>query len=118
MRHFHTAWTPPSLPDSIVLLGGDGSAARLTAERVPGNALFRFTKIKQNNCHIFLTDGGGFDISHPGDYTCGIPDARDTIVLTGGRVEGRGHNYVTRWVGGKIQSFYTTSIIRPVRLSS
>ena len=32
------AWTPPSLPDSIVLLGGwDGSSESLTAETVPGN---------------------------------------------------------------------------------
>ena len=35
-RSGHTAWTPPSLPDSIVLLGGLSSAARLTAETVPG----------------------------------------------------------------------------------
>jgi len=73
----HTAWTPPSLPDSIVLLGGvnsyDGSATELTAERVPG--------------------GGGFDLSHSGAEACGIPDAGDTIVLTGGV----GHNYVTRY---------------------
>jgi len=72
-RGYHTAWTPPSLPDSIVLLGGYGSAAELTAETVPG--------------------GGGFDLSHNGSYTCGIPDAGDTIVLTGGG----GHNYVTRY---------------------
>jgi len=72
-RIFHTAWTPPSLPDSIVLLGGRGRAARLTAERVP--------------------DGGGFELSHNGDSACGIPDAGDTIVLTGGG----GHNYVTRY---------------------
>ena len=35
-RSAHTAWTPPSLPDSIVLLSGDSSAAALTAEIVPG----------------------------------------------------------------------------------
>ena len=35
-RTHHTAWTPPSLPDSIVLLGGFYSAAPLTAEIVPG----------------------------------------------------------------------------------
>ena len=35
-RAYHTAWTPPSLPDSIVLLGGQNIAARLTAEIVPG----------------------------------------------------------------------------------
>ena len=37
-RSDHTAWTPPSLPDSIVLLGGRSIAAKLTAEIVPGIA--------------------------------------------------------------------------------
>ena len=32
----HTAWTPHSLPNSIVLLGGSGDSAKLTAEIVPG----------------------------------------------------------------------------------
>ena len=50
------AWTPPSLPDSIVLLGGSSSAAELTAETVPGNA-FRFTEIKLNNFHTFSQTG-------------------------------------------------------------
>ena len=35
---------------------------------------------------------------HPGNAACGIPDAGDTIVSIGGY----GHNYVTRWVDGKI----------------
>ena len=35
-RYSHTAWTPSSLPDSIVLLGGDSSATKFTAEIVPG----------------------------------------------------------------------------------
>ena len=38
-RAFHTAWTPPSLPNSIVLLGGvlqDGSDNQRNAEIVPG----------------------------------------------------------------------------------
>ena len=34
-RSYHTAWTPPSLPNSIVLLGGKGSGERL-AEILPG----------------------------------------------------------------------------------
>ena len=33
-RGYHTAWTPPSLPDSIVLLGG--WTTQLTAEILPG----------------------------------------------------------------------------------
>ena len=72
-----TAWTPPSLPDSIVLLGGccscTLSTAEFTAETVPG--------------------GGSFGLHHNGYEACGIPDAGDTIVLTGGK----GHNYVTRY---------------------
>ena len=34
-RSYHTAWTPPSRPNSIVLLGGKGSGERL-AEILPG----------------------------------------------------------------------------------
>jgi len=72
-RRDHTAWTPPSLPDSIVLLGGGiTNATDLTAETVP--------------------DGGGFGLSHSASWACGIPDAGDTIVLTGGA-----HKYVTRY---------------------
>ena len=33
----HTAWTPQSRPDSIMLLGGWVGATDLTAEIVPGN---------------------------------------------------------------------------------
>ena len=45
-RYYHTAWTPTSLPGSIVLLGGRGltSATRLTAEVVPGS--FQSSKVK------------------------------------------------------------------------
>jgi len=68
------AWTPPSLPDTIVLLGGVGDAAKLTAEIVPG--------------------GGTFELRHSGDLACGIPDG-DTIVMTGGA--GHNHNHVTRY---------------------
>jgi len=66
------AWVPPSLPDSVVLLGGANDAAKLTAEIVPG--------------------GGTFDLHHSGYDACGIPD-EDTIVMTGGVA----HNHVTRY---------------------
>jgi len=71
-RRRHVAWTPPSLPDTIVLLGGYDDAAELTAEIVPG--------------------GGTFELRHSGNLACGIPD-EDTIVMTGGFL----HNYVTRY---------------------
>ena len=67
---------------------------------------------------IFFTDGGGFDLSHSGYLACGIPDAGDTIILTGGGFGGQRHKYVTRWVGGKIQYCYTTSTNQLVPLSS
>ena len=35
-RSWHTAWTPASLPNSIVLLGGLNNSAMLTAEILPG----------------------------------------------------------------------------------
>ena len=107
-RGFHTAWTPPSLPDSIVLLGGDStaisanssansSATRLTAETVPG------VKIRGNillHLHIY-TGGGSFDLKRSTFAACGIPDGGDnSIVLIGGYRPA--HTYVTRWVDGKI----------------
>ena len=93
-RSGHTAWTPPSLPGSIVLFGGCCSSASLTAETVPG--------VKLEKCYILLRQhiytGGSFDLEHSGQSACGILEAGDTMVLTGGR----DHNYVTRWVDGKI----------------
>ena len=85
-RAWHNAWTPPSLPNSTVLLGGWTSEARLTAEIVPGVA-------KQSIlASIFVSPGGAtFALEHSGDLTCGIPDG-ETIVLIGGLL----HNYVTR----------------------
>ena len=84
-RSRHTAWTPPSLPNSIVLLGGDADETKLTAEIVPGFA-------KWSSFHLFFDTGGGtFDLRHSGWDACGIPD-EDTIVMTGGRF----HGYVTR----------------------
>ena len=99
-RAYHTAWTPTSLPDSIVLLGGNTGAAQLTAEIVPG------VKLEKGNILILLhiyTGGGSFDLEHHGYDACGIPEAGDTIVLIGGGYSGgNGHNFVTRWVDGKI----------------
>ena len=100
VRAYHTAWTPTSLPDSIVLLGGrsSGSATSLTAETVPG------VKSKKGNIllHIHIHAGGGsFELKRSGKYACGIPDEGDnSIVLIGGWQPA--HNYVTRWVDAKI----------------
>ena len=41
-RYGHTAWTPTSLPGSIVLLGGNSGAT--TAEVLPGS--FQSSKVK------------------------------------------------------------------------
>ena len=51
-------------------------------------------KAKKANFYSFIAGGGGFALKHDGWAGCGIPDAGDTIVLTGGD----GHNFVTRWV--------------------
>ena len=80
------AWSPTSLPDSIVLLGGKDDAAELTAEIVPG-----FEKWSSFHC-FFVTGGGTFELRHSGFGACGIPD-EDTIVMTGGYPP---HDYVTR----------------------
>ena len=84
-RAWHNAWTPPSLPNSTVLLGGWTSEARLTAEIVPGIAKQRYQLL------IIFPGGATFSLEHSGDLTCGIPDG-ETIVLIGGLL----HNYVTR----------------------
>ena len=82
------AWSPPSLPDSIVLLGGFDGAAELTAEIVPGFE-------KWSSFHLFFVTGGGtFELRHNGYHACGIPD-EDTIVMTGGGGWAP-HDYVTR----------------------
>ena len=82
------AWSPPSLPNSIVLLSGEDRAARTTAEIVPGFE-------KWSSFHLFfVADGGTFDLRHSGYEACGIPD-EDTIVMTGGGGY-RPHDYVTR----------------------
>ena len=57
------AWVPPSLPDSIVLLGGiDGAAARFTAEIVPGFekwSSFTFSLLQvEEPLHCVTVDGG------------------------------------------------------------
>ena len=81
------ASTPPSLPDTIVLLGGDGPDTMRTADIVPGfRSVQAFT--------FFVTGGGTFELRHSGHSVCGIPD-EETIVMTGGA----SHNYVTRWAG-------------------
>ena len=95
------AWSPTSLPDSIVLLGGWDGAVHLTAEIVPGFE-------KWSSFHLFFVAGGGaFELHHSGDKACGVGD-EDTIVMTGGCLLGLptggcllGHQYVTRWVGGE-----------------
>ena len=108
-RRYHTAWTPTSLPGSIVLLGGGyDSAASLTAESVPG------VKLEKGNILILLhinTGGGSFELKHSGWHACGIPEAGDTMVLTGGVTQYNGHNYVTRWVDVKIIIMWTTIVM-------
>ena len=45
----HVQWTPTSLPDSIVLLGGRDDAAKHTAEIVPGfrsGQVFKFSLLQ------------------------------------------------------------------------
>ena len=52
-RTHHTAWTPPSLPNSIMLLAGWVGATKLTAEIVPGNGISG--KLSQaHNHHIIF----------------------------------------------------------------
>ena len=97
-RWTHTAWTPPSLPDSIVLLGGANTATRLTAEIVPGvNQKIVPGGQSKASCSKCFAGGQTFPLEHSGRSACAIPD-RATIVLVGGiDVPTIHHNYVTRW---------------------
>ena len=83
-RSYHTAWTPPSDPDSIVLLGG-GDRFDLAAEILPG---FQ-SKVETVNVY---PGGGSFGLNDNLEYACGIPDG-ETIVMTGGYPA---HSFVTR----------------------
>ena len=85
-RYGHEAWSPTSLPNSIVLLSGWYDVAELTAEIVPG-----FEKWSSFH-HFFVAGGGTFELRHSGLDACGIPD-EDTVVMTGGFPS---HDYVTR----------------------
>ena len=54
-RYSHTAWTPPSLPDSIVLLGGYAPfrpTTALTAEIVPGVSIEKRTKSAEDRVQV------------------------------------------------------------------
>ena len=84
-RAGHTAWTPLSLPNVTVLLGGNDfvGGGSSTAEILPG--------INEKESFHSLKGGGTFALRHDGTYACWIPDG-DTIVMTGGRGP-----YVTRW---------------------
>ena len=85
-RSGHVAWTPPSHPNFIVLLGGYDYATKFIAEILPGFE-------KWSRFYLFFVAGGGtFELRHSGHYACGIPD-EDTIVMTGGYPA---HDYVTR----------------------
>ena len=84
-RYTHTAWTPQSLPNSIILLGGrSGGNELLDAETVPG--------VKAKASLSSFQGGAFFNLRHRGEWACGIPDG-ETLVSTGGIL----HNYVTRY---------------------
>ena len=89
-RFAHTAWTPPSLPDSIVLLGGSWEAQKSTAEIVPGKKMYF-------SFYLFSPGGVTFSLPHKTSSACGIPDG-ETFVMTGA---GESRSYVTRWEDAK-----------------
>ena len=96
-RSFHTAWTPPASPNSLVLLGGGQSSADLSVEVLPSDTWGTWTNARHPNnseskkiMNVLYT-GAAFALEHGGYGACGIPDG-ETIILTGGF----GHNYVTR----------------------
>ena len=85
-RAYHTAWTPPSQPDSIVLLGGDFITGTYdTVEILPG-----FFEAKHKLVQ-FCQGGRRFALNHSGNAACGIPNG-ETILMTGGNR----HSFVTR----------------------
>jgi len=70
-RSGHLAWTPPTRPGTLLLLGGGSRSTSTTGEEVPG--------------------GATFTLPHEVFYSCGIEDG-DTFIITGG-----GSSYVTRF---------------------
>ena len=97
------AWTPPSLPKSIVLMSGWGSAPKLTAEILPGD---KFKVAFVFNC--VFPGGTTFGLMHDVTDACGIPDG-ETFVLTGGYQ----NDHVTRWE----DSFWCSTIILQIMVN-
>ena len=92
-RFAHTAWTPPSPSDSIVLLGGGNNhgcgTACDNAEIVPGAPLAYRQKLSHS------IGGQTFKLRHQAYMACAITDG-ETVVLTGGGIPF--NNFVHRWV--------------------
>ena len=55
-RSYHTAWTPPAYPNSLLLLGGGESSADLSVDILPSDTLGEQTntKTKYKICFEFL----------------------------------------------------------------
>jgi len=83
-RSRHTAWTPTDSSGNpsgtIVLLGGAGQLASMSAEILPQSP-----------------GGVGFPLSHSGDMSCGIPGADYIIMIGGTTTGGPAHNFVTKY---------------------
>ena len=87
-RHWHTAWTPPSLPNSIVLLGGIRPEARLNAEMWPGRAIKYFkyyASQSQVTPNLIWNTLGFIRVEFPTRTPLSWPEAMDTIMSHGER---------------------------------
>jgi len=112
-RYWHMAWTPPSSPDSIVVMGG--MRTNQTHPNQPGPSI--------NEAEV-LPGGATFELRHGGAFGCAIPDG-ETIVQTGGwfklegeltRTQARMHGFVTRYdVNGFVEEL--TPLPEPGRRS-
>ena len=95
-RAHHTAWTPSSLPNSIVLFGGVGNAGFDLANNAMSKNTERLPGVEVKTFLYFLESGGEtFILKRDVFGVCGIPE-KETIILTGG-----GDRFVTRWERAK-----------------
>ena len=94
-RFAHTAWTPPSPSDSIVLLGGGNNhgcgTACDNAEIVPGAPLAYRQKLSHS------IGGQTFKLRHQAYMACAITDG-ETVVLTGGGIPLKREAYDQNWI--------------------
>ena len=85
-RAYHTAWTPASQPDKLLLLGGITADTEYSAEVLPG------VQVHSPDLRALSAGGGSFSVRHSVDRSCGVEDG-SSVVMVGGSPS---HRHVDR----------------------